>query len=226
MKTVKDLPEAERPRERLLRHGTEALSLAELIAILLGTGTKGKSVITLAQELIATHGGLEGLLDASISELKQIKGMGHAKAITLKAAFGIAAKRAVPQNSDPLLYPQQIFNLLKEEVLSEKREILFVILKDTKAKLITWEKVAIGTLSEVLAHPREIFCPAIRHKAHSIIIAHNHPSGDPTPSSNDIELTKKLLEAAQIIGIALDDHIIIGRERFISLKQTMGHWTA
>ena len=218
--SLQSTPVQERPRERLLQHGVNALSLAELLAILLTTGTKGKSVLELAHEIVSHFGGLEGLLDASLEEIMEIKGIGKAKAIQLKAAFGIAIK-----STQAVLSPlekvgaKQAYELIKHDLSHEKQEILMVILKDVKGRLISYEKVSIGTLSEVLIHPREVFYPAVRHKASSLILAHNHPSGDPTPSRADLELTHRLLCSSKIMGIGLDDHIIVGKGAFISLKE-------
>lgn len=215
-----DLPIQERPRERLLQYGVDALSLTELLAILLSTGTKGKSVLHLAQEILAKFGSVERLLEASVAELCEVKGVGKAKAIQLRAAFGIALKTARTGAQDKLpLTATLAYELVKHELVSQKQEILLVILKDIKGKLITYEKIALGTLSEVLVHPREVFYPAVRHKAHSFILVHNHPSGDPTPSEADLELTRHLLKSSQVMGIGLDDHLIIGNERFISLRE-------
>lgn len=221
---IKSLPAEERPRERLLRDGVDALSLSELIAIILGSGTHGKSVLDLSQELLERFGGLEKLLDASVVELMQIKGIGRARAIALKAVFGIALKCRKPQTSDKYLIssPQQAYEIAQAEIAHLAQEVLLVILRDVRGNLIHHEQVSMGTLSQVLFHPREIFYPAVRHKAHSLILAHNHPSGDPKPSQADLELTRKLVHAAQVMGIRLDDHLIVCRSGFSSLQE-MGY---
>lgn len=218
MKIAK-MPLQERPRERLVRWGAEALSLAELLAILLTTGTKAKSVVQLSEELIEKFGSLHQLLLASIEELMEIKGIGKVKAIQLKAAFGIAIKanQKHPQFHIPI-EAEEAYELVRHDLAYERQEILMVILKDIKGRLIALEKVSVGTLSEVLVHPREVFFPAIRRKANSFILVHNHPSGDPTPSKADIDLTYHLLRSSQIMGIHLDDHLIIGNSTFVSLK--------
>ncbi|MBS0647789.1 MAG: DNA repair protein RadC [Verrucomicrobia bacterium] len=216
---LRNLPAHERPRERLLHVGPEALSLAELLAILLTTGTKDKSVLELAHEIVARFGSLANLLGASIEELMEVKGIGKAKAIQLKAAFGIALKTS--QKTFTASWPieaQEAYELVRHDLAHQKQEMLMVILKDVKGRLITLEKVSIGTLSDVLVHPREIFFPAVRHKASSLILAHNHPSGDPTPSAADLELTRHLIRSSRIMGIHLDDHLIIGASSFISLR--------
>lgn len=212
---------SELPRERLLRDGIEALSIQELIAILLGTGTKGKSVLILAQELVLRFGGMKGLLEASIEDLVEIKGIGKAKAILLKAAFAIAL-RAAKSALQPMAFvktPRQAYEIAMTEIGHFDLEVLFVILRDIRGRMIHHEVVGIGTLSEVLVHPREVFHPAVRHRAHSLIVVHNHPSGDPTPSHADIELTNHLLRSSKVMGIGLDDHLIIGKEGYTSLKE-------
>ncbi len=219
--SMQNTPLQERPRERLLQWGIDALSLAELIAIVLTTGTKGRSVLEVAYEMVGHFGGIEGLLDASVEELMGIKGVGKAKAIQLKAAFGIAIKSG--ETYLPRLRKiggKEAYELVKKDLSSAKQEILVVVLKDVRGRLISYEKVSVGTLSEVLIHPREVFYPAVRHKAKSLILAHNHPSGDPTPSKADIELTRHLFRSSKVMGIDLDDHIIIGNQTFISLRDS------
>lgn len=218
---LRSLPAQERPRERLLNVGPDALSLAELLAILLTTGTKNKSVLELAQEIVARFGSLESLLEASIEELMEVKGIGQAKAIQMKAAFGIALKtNQKPFSAKNPIHAREAYELVRHELAHQKQEMLMVILKDVKGRLITLEKVSVGTLSDVLVHPREIFFPAVRHKASSLILAHNHPSGDPTPSSADLDLTRHLVRSSRIMGIHLDDHLIIGSSSFISLRES------
>lgn len=218
---LSDYPESERPRERLLQEGVDALSLAEMLAILMSTGTKGKNVLTLAHELIGRFKGAAGLMAASVPELMEVKGIGKAKAITLKAAFGIARKLVVQafHEKPEISHPQQIFDWLKDDLTQRKQEVMVAILRDAKGRLLHQEEIACGTLSEVLVHPREVFYPAVRHKAHSLIIAHNHPSGDPTPSKADLELTRVLMHAGRVMGIGLDDHLIIGSHTFFSLRK-------
>ncbi len=217
---IENIPVHDRPRERLLAGGSETLSMQELLAILLSTGTKGKSVLLLAQEMLQHFGGLKGLLEASVTELMGIKGIGNAKAIQLKASFEIALRssKVISPLKMTVQTAEEAYLILKDELSHQKQEIMMVLLKDVKSRLIHFEKIAIGTLSEVLVHPREVFYPAVRHKAYSFILAHNHPSGDPTPSRADLDLTRLLLQSAKIMGIALDDHLIIGSSGYISLK--------
>ncbi len=215
---LSEVPISERPRERLMAYGVEALSLAELLAILMSTGTKGKSVLEVAAEMIGKFGGLEGLLEASISEMMEVKGVGKAKAVQLKAAFGIALKRTASSYKQTLKTAKEAYALVKDSLSQQKQEVLVVILKDVRGRLISYETISIGTLSQVLIHPREVFYPAVRHKASSLILVHNHPSGDPSPSSTDLKLTRELMQCGAIMRIRLDDHLIVGRDSFISLK--------
>lgn len=219
--SIQHLPEEERPRERLIRFGAESLSTVELIAIILGSGSREKPILQLAHEIVARFGGLRQLAEATLSELLEIKGIGLAKAVQLQAAvnLGIRASRQVRAPKYRIEHPSHAYYLLKEELEHEKREHFVVILQDVKGYVICHELISIGSLSETLVHPREVFYPAIRHKAASLIVAHNHPSGDPTPSPQDFELTKVLVEASSIMNIPLHDHLIIGQQRYVSLRQ-------
>lgn len=215
------LPEDERPRERMLRHGPEAMSTQELIAIVLGSGIKGMPVLQLAHELLIKFGSLQKLTEATIEELCTVKGLGHAKAIQLKAAFsiGIRASRQASTLKARIEHPLHAYHLVKDELEIEKRELFVVILLDVRNCVICHQVVAIGTLSNTLVHPREVFYPAIRHKAASVILVHNHPSGDPTPSREDYDVTKNLVDVGKLMGIPVNDHLIIGDANFISLRQ-------
>lgn len=219
--SIQNLPKEERPRERLIKFGAESLSTTELIAIILGSGTKTKPVLELAQEIVTRFGSLQNLVEASLTELLEIKGIGQAKAIQLKAAFslGMRASKQTIGAKYKIEHPSHAYYLVKEELEMEKRELFVVILQDTKGFVICHEVVAIGSLSHTLVHPREVFYPAIRHRAAHMIIAHNHPSGDPTPSKEDYELTKALVDAGRLMGIPIRDHLIIGHQRFHSLRQ-------
>lgn len=212
---------SELPRERLIRDGVEALSIQELVAILLGTGMRGKPVLFLAQELIVRFGGLEGLLNATVTELKQVKGIGEAKAIGLKAAFALALRsiKEKQQQYPSLQSPEEAYEIAKIHIGTYKKEALLLLLRDVRGRLIYREVISVGTLSEVLAHPREIFNPIIRHQAHSFILAHNHPSGDPTPSQQDVTLTHQIMYSARIMGINFDDHLIVGKIGFCSMRR-------
>ncbi|MEX1012583.1 MAG: DNA repair protein RadC [Waddliaceae bacterium] len=219
--SIQDLPESERPRERLVQLGAEAMSTAELIAVILGSGTKDKPVLKLAQEIVSLFGSVEELAEATIEEFCQIKGLGLAKAIQLRACFGLGKRllRGKTNFRSKIATPDDAFRLANEFFQGEKRELFVVILLDTKGCLIKQEIVSMGTLSQSIIHPREVFYPAIRHKAASVILAHNHPSGDPTPSKDDYDVTNALIKVAQIIDIPIHDHVIIGSQNYISLRQ-------
>ncbi len=217
---VRELPLSERPRERLRQQGADALSTMELLAILLSTGTKKTPVLDLSARLLSHFGSLKKLMCSSVEELMEIDGIGPAKAIQLKAALALAQKVYNEiQPTPPSIDSKDAYELVRFELSPLKQEALYVILKDVKGRLISVEKVSIGTLSEVLVHPREVFFPAVRHKASSLILAHNHPSGDPTPSDADLEMTRHLIRSSRIMGIHLDDHLIIGAASYVSLKQ-------
>lgn len=215
------LPATERPRERLLQSGAETLSAAELIAIILGSGTRGKSVLQLAQEVMMHFETLDRLSQATVAELCQLKGLGKAKALQLTAAFGLMRRlqRIQAPPKCRLQTPSQAYLLVKDELEEEKRELFLVLLQDVRRHFLRREIVAVGTLSHILVHPREVFYPAIRHKAASLVLVHNHPSGDPTPSAQDRHLTATLIEAGRLIGIPVADHLVIGKGRYFSFRE-------
>lgn len=221
---LKSLPLEQRPRERLLHAGPQSLSDIELLAILLGSGTKDCSVLELAAEILTHFQNLKALFKASIEELMEIKGMGKAKAIGLQASFALSRRAFQIRSEKEILdHPDKVFCCLQGLLINDQKEHLFVILRDVKRKWIHHEVVSLGTLTQVLIHPREIFAPAIRRGAHSVIIAHNHPSGDFTPSQSDIQLTKKLIEAGDLLKIRLVDHLIFSLRGYSSLFLT-GHF--
>lgn len=219
--SVHHLPVEDRPRERLKKYGAEAMSTAELLAIILGSGTRGISILQLAHDIMARFESPQQLAEATVEELAQIKGLGPAKALQIKAAVGLGIRTC--KAHQPPKYrvdnPAHAYNLIKDELRGEKREIFLVILLDTKGCSLGHHLVSIGTLSSALIHPREVFHPAIRHKAASLILIHNHPSGDPTPSKEDCETTKILVDAGNLISIPVNDHIIIGENSYISMRQ-------
>lgn len=219
--SIQNLPETERPRERLLRHGPEAMATSELIAIILGSGMKGIPVLHLAQEIVSRFGNTNRLSEVSVEELCTIKGLGQAKALQLKAALslGMRVARQAPATRFKIEHPVHAYNLIKDELENEKRELFMVILQDTKGFAIGHHVIAIGTLSNALVHPREVFHPAIKHHAASMILAHNHPSGDPTPSSQDYEVTDELIKVGRMMSIPINDHLIIGSGAYVSLRQ-------
>lgn len=208
---IHELPEQDRPREKLARLGAAAVSDSELIAILLRTGLPGCNALDLARQLIARYGALSGLARCSVAELAKIKGIGPAKAVQLAAAFGLgdrlAKERLTRQRLDT---PELIHDLLGAEMRALTRESLRAVLLDTKFHLLRIEEISLGSLNESIAHPREIFRPAIQHAAYALILVHNHPSGDPAPSSADRQLTRRLAEAASLLQIHFIDHVILG----------------
>ena len=208
---IREMPADDRPREKLVARGAAALSDAELLAILLRTGVQGANVVEVARQLIAKYGSLESLSRCSVKELAAIKGVGPAKGAQLAAAFGLGVRlgkeRFVGQK---LTEPQEIYDLLNLEMRALHRESLRVILLDTRFHLVRVEEVSLGSLNESLAHPRDIFRPAIIYSAYAVVVVHNHPSGDPSPSQADHGLTRRLREAAELLQIKLLDHVIIG----------------
>jgi len=224
---IKDMAAQDRPRERLVLEGADALSNAELIAILLRTGLKGYSAIHIAQQLLAKFGTLDGLARAPLEELRQVKGVGRDKAVTLKAAFTLARKMAAEMRAEtPLLdTPERIADLLREESRPQDVEQFRVVLLNTRRRLIGLETISQGTLDTLLVHPREVFKRAIAANASAVVLVHNHPSGDPTPSEADIKVTRDLIRAGQLLKIEVLDHVIIGRrtvERqkdYVSLRE-------
>ena len=224
---IKDMPAEERPRERLAANGADALKNSELIAILLRTGLKGTSAIQVAEELLKRFETLDSLSRASIEDLSKTKGIGRDKAIALKSAFTLARRMAleIRQESPMLDNPERIADLLREDNRAFEVESFQVVLLNTRRKLIRVEKITQGTLDTILVHPREVFKTAIAANAAAIVLVHNHPSGDPTPSEADIKVTRDLIRAGQLLKIEVLDHIIIGRatqERpkdYVSLRE-------
>lgn len=230
---IKDMPPAERPRERLISRGAENLSATELVAILLRTGSKGRSALELAGELIARYERLDALARASLEEIQRIKGIGRDKAVTLKAAFSLARKMACEiHDESPLIdSPERVADLLREENRLYTVECFQLVLLNTRRRLIRVEKLSQGTLDTLLIHPREVFRAAIVAGASALIVVHNHPSGDPTPSDQDIKVTRDLIRAGQLLKIDVLDHVILGkrtsdRDRdYVSLRE-LGYFYA
>jgi len=210
---IHDLPAQDRPRERLAAHGADKLSNAELIAILLRTGMKGMSALHIAEQLLQQGGTLQNLANASLDDLRKVKGVGRDKAVALKAAFTLARNMARElRHESPLLdTPERVVDLLREDNRLYPVETFQVVLLNTRRRLIRVEPISQGTLDTLLVHPREVFKAAIAASAAAIIIVHNHPSGDPTPSEADIKVTRDLIRAGQLLKIDLLDHIILGR---------------
>ena len=208
---MREIPAAERPRERLLNQGANALKTAELLAILLRTGTAGRPVLDLADFLLIHFGSLEALSRAPVGELAKIKGVGQAKAIGLKAAFALAARLARSEaESRAIETADDVARLLGEEMRLLDYESVRVICLNTKHMVLAGEEVTRGTLNESLFHPREALRPAIARQAHAIILVHNHPSGNPRPSDADLAVTRGMKAAAALMQIELLDHVILG----------------
>ncbi|HEY3864281.1 MAG TPA: DNA repair protein RadC [Verrucomicrobiae bacterium] len=217
---IKDLPAHERPRERLAELGADALKTSELIAILLRTGMKGASAIQVAEALLARFGTLTALERGSIDQLRTVKGIGRDKAIALKSAFTLARRMARElQGEAPLLdTPENVANLLREENQKYEVEHLQAVLLNTRRKLIRVEIISQGLVDSLLVHPREVFRAAIAANATALVLVHNHPSGDPSPSAADIKVTSDLVRAGQLLKIEVLDHIILGRRSIESIK--------
>src|ERR1700726_1933397 len=210
---IREMPQEERPREKLAAHGAAALTDPELIAILLRTGVPGKNVLEVARHLLKAFGSLGGLSRCSVDELANIRGVGFAKAVQLVAAFGLGQRPARETLSKQKIdSPELVNELIGPEMRRLSKESLRVILLDTRYHLKRVEEVSVGRVNESIAHPRDVFRPAVVSTAHAVIVVHNHPSGDPSPSQTDHSLTRRLAEAAELMQIKLLDHIIIGAQ--------------
>jgi len=218
---IRDLPQQERPRERMQQYGPEALSNAELIAILLRVGSKGESAVRMAERLLSEFGGLVGLTRARIPQLSAIPGIGLAKATQIKAAFELGRRLAATSDGPrpTISNAWDAAKLVMEDLRYQQQERLVAIFLDTRNQVIRVHTVSVGTLTGSPAHPREIFREALAHGSANLIVCHNHPSGDPSPSRDDIALTARLKQAGDLMGVTLLDHIIIGDGRHISLKE-------
>jgi DNA repair protein RadC len=224
---IKDLPKNERPRERMAESGADALKNSELIAILLRTGLKGVSAIEIGEELLHRFGTLTSLERASLEQLQQTKGIGRDKAIALKSAFTLARRMAAELHGEaPLLdTPHAIADYLREENRSYEVEHFQAVLLNVRRKLIGVEMISKGLVDTILVHPREVFRKAIAANASSLVLVHNHPSGDPTPSDADIRVTRDLIRAGQLLKIEVIDHVILGRRAaqngkdYVSLRE-------
>jgi DNA repair protein RadC len=219
--SLKELPEEERPREKLIQHGEMSLSDAELLGIILGSGTRTESAVQLAQQILKKAGDLKTLASMSVSELQEgFHGIGPARAAQLKAALELA--RRLKESEEPSLprfsNSRAVFQHFKDYFHGRQQEEFWVAVLDAKNKLIRKALVTKGTLMGSMVHPREVFFPAIKSLGAGIIAVHNHPSGDPEPSPEDLKVTRQIAEAGKLLGIPLFDHIIIGRTNYYSFK--------
>jgi DNA repair protein RadC len=216
---IRDMPEDERPRERLLKYGPEALSNAELLAIILRTGTQKENIVNLCSRIFSEYS-IKQLSQAKISKLTKIHGIGNAKAAQIAAVFELARKLEgfTDEPRRKIRSPADVYSLLYPKMREQKRERLVALLLDTKNQVLREEVISIGSLNANIVHPREVFKAALIESCASVILSHNHPSGDPTPSREDIAVTEKLIEGGKLLGIDVLDHVVIGEGRYVSLK--------
>lgn len=218
---IRDLPPEERPREKLKNLGAGALSNAELLAILLRVGNRDQSAIQVAMKVLARGGGLRNLPGLSLEELQENKGIGPDKAVMIKAALELGSRLATtpPERGGSITSPRQAADLFMEELRYKKKEYFKILLLNTKNHVISKEEISVGSLSASIVHPREIFNIPMRKSAASVVLVHNHPSGDPSPSQEDLAVTRRLVDAGNILGVSVRDHIIIGDGCFFSFRE-------
>jgi len=216
MPKIKDLHKIERPREKMEKYGPEKLSDAELLAILLRTGTKGVNVVEMAKKILRKFPN-DSIASAGFQELRNTFGLGSAKAAEIMACFELGRRKLKDKKAALLMKPKDVWENLKD-IRDHRKEHFIVFYLDTRNQEICREIISIGTLNSNLVHPREVFEPAVKNVAAHLIVAHNHPSGNPEPSDDDIEVTKRLSDAGKIIGIGLLDHVIVSKDRYFSLK--------
>jgi DNA repair protein RadC len=221
--TVRDIPTDDRPRERLQKNGAEALNTAELLAIILRTGTTRDNVIELANKLLIKYGGLTGLMAAGFHELCNEYGLGMAKTAQLKAALEIGKRLHLQglEKKYQIKSAEDVARLVRMELMYLDHEEMYVLILDTKNQLIENIKSYKGTVNSSVLRAAEVFRPAVVRNCPNVIVCHNHPSGDPSPSTEDVEITKQLVDAGKLLDIELLDHIIIGNPRYVSLKERM-----
>ena len=218
---ITDLDESDRPRERLAELGPQALSNAELIAILLRVGIKGENAVQMGQRLLQNLGGLHGLHKATFTEVCAQHGLGEAKASQIKAAIELGRRLAMqePEERPAVQSPGDAAELVRYEMSAFEQEHLWVILLDTRNRVISIEKIYIGSLNSSTVRVGELFRPAIQRSAAALIVIHNHPSGDPSPSPEDVALTRAIVQSGKLLDIGVLDHLVIGHNRWVSLKE-------
>jgi DNA repair protein RadC len=222
---IREMPQDDRPREKLIARGASALTNAELIAIMLRTGLPGANAVQVAGKLLERYGSLNGLSRCTVDEIKDIPGIGPAKAVQLVAVFALGQRLAhETMSQEKIDTPELVYALLAPEMRGLHKESLRVVLLDTRYHLLRIQEVSLGSVNESIAHPRDVFRPAVISSAYALIVVHNHPSGDPSPSQSDHSLTRRLAEAAELLQIKLLDHIIIGapaegRAPYFSFKE-------
>lgn len=216
MNRLKTLPRVERPREKLEKYGPEKLADAELLAIILQNGTKGHDVLEISKKVLRKFPE-EKLLEASLLDLEKTHGIGKAKASEVIACFELGKRFLKDKKTELILSPRDVWDNLKD-IRSSKREHFIVFYLDARNQEIQREVISIGTLNASLVHPREVFEPAVRHSAAQVLLSHNHPSGETEPSEEDLEITRRLVEAGKIMGIEVTDHVIVSEHSFLSLK--------
>ncbi len=216
---IHDLPEEERPRERLVRNGPESLSNAELLAIILRTGSRAENVVSMSSRILSEYS-IKQLSLANIKRLMQIHGIGEAKASQISAVFELARRLEtfVEEPKRKVRSPKDVYTLMYPKMREQKKERFITLYLDTKNQILKEETVSIGSLNASIVHPREVFKSALLESSASVIMIHNHPSGDPSPSREDILVTEKLVEGGKLLGIDVLDHIIIGDGKYVSLK--------
>ena len=220
--TIKDWPEEDRPREKLLAQGSRALSEAELLAIILrnGNASTGESAMDHARVLLTRFGGLNGIDQATVRELSAVKGIGPAKVAQIKTSLELGRRTGTQkwETGAPLRSSEEVYHHFRDQLGAEKRELFYVVLLNNKNRKIRDVKISEGSLTASLVHPREVYNPVIRDSAAAVVFVHNHPSGDPAPSPEDIDITRRLKEVGEVMGIRVLDHVVIGHNRFFSFS--------
>lgn len=216
---IKDISKENRPRERLEKNGVHVLSDAELLAIIFKTGNKEENAIVMSDRLITKYG-LGKLNELSLKELQEIKGIGPAKSMQIKVLFEFNKRYSLAKrDGEPIKSARDVFEYASQRLITNQQEHFMILLLDSKNRIVKDEVISIGTLNASIIHPREVFKSAIRESANSIILVHNHPSGDPEPSAEDEQITEKLFEAGELLNIKVLDHVIVGKDKFWSFKE-------